>query len=123
VTHALAHIDALRESGQWGFPAYLRAGLGSGTVIVLDDRPQTLELNAAFKAIAACADVDRPATSTGCTAVVLDDFIIDNPHLEPYRTDGTVMIHNIKAVRMNWQPYFATVMQPITETNADKNAI
>jgi hypothetical protein len=122
MTHALAHIDALRESGKWGCAAYLRAGLGSGTVIVLDDRPQTLELNAAFKAIAACADIDRPETSTGCTAVVLDDFIIDNPHLEPYRMDGTIMVHEIVAVRMNWQPYFGTIIQPIAAAHGEKNA-
>jgi hypothetical protein len=122
MTHALAHIDALRESGKWGYPAYLRAGLGSGNVIVLDDRPQTLELNATFKAIAACADIDRPEASNGCTAVILDDFLTDNAHLEPYRVEGNLKIHDMVAVRMNWQPYFGTVIQPIAATNDDEDA-
>ncbi len=112
---ALSHIDTLRTSGTWEFQPYLRAGIGSGEIIILDAQPQTIELNVAFKAIAASADVDRTPGMTTCSAVMLDDFFVDDSSLAKYRLPDEYHINGHKVSRFNWEAYMIDLLQDFAE--------
>lgn len=107
---SLAHVDALRNSGRWAFSPYIRSGIGTGEVIVLDGQAQTLELSAAFKAISSCADVDRDRGIALCSAVALEDFLIDNPTVEQFRGEESFRIGDFNALRLKWDAYMNKVI-------------